>query len=874
VLALALAVSVSGCPKKQADAPAPAAEAADSETVFDIPKLSTVAIDGDAADWAGGGFRVGWMTHARFGGGDLKGPAEFDPRFRLGWSDEGLLLLLTVRDDSFAPAADDEALWANRADVVIVYVIPERGADAFTRIAIAPNATGVANNVAELPQPRVLVSVDATQTDREEQPSPYRAVDLAEEGPDISAGLGLLKGGYVLEVLIPWEVVGLTGELRSEFGVQVGLVDSDPTEDGGLEQGAAMWHPALGTAGDTTRSNVVRLARGASDPVLASLSNGDNPRYGEVFVEGASELDGKTVDVRAGRKVVATAVLATGEGGWPFARLRFRCPVWDPPFNEVDVFVDGERLGAVTLRENAARRAAEAILFQDIKFGRYVLSEPQFPWCDFEDPDVAAGILGPYQLNVTYYDADYNEVLRADEPGRYGAVVEVVPEDGRPFKRFVTLFRMPDEPGLDRSGRVEAPVAEWLGLPDEIAEIQSDFLGSFVKWKVINALIDTEEGAVLIAGLHETPAGAEPNDFYGEPDRLDLAWWVGLKRKLYGWQQRWPEPFVCPRPIDGAPATVVHDGTLAEAGMKADARDNIDAILTEWAGDTDEAFAVCIVRRGVIVLHKAYGLRDGDPMTVTNESWMASTTKMLSGTLLMMMVDQGLMDLEDPIQDYLPALAEIETNEPLTIRRLHNHTNDFDWHFGNGVVDLSERLAILLPLLNVGGEYRYNGTGMELNTKVIEAISGESLPQFYKNHLLDPLGCENTNVSGASGDAHSVPLDMARIAQMLLNKGAYGDMRFFSAETFEQMLPQPVIVEGEPSVIQYGVGMSRVDADGLSAGSFTHGAASSAMTWIDPANELVICMTRNNAGENFYEYNWQFVKAVVDGMIDPVVEEE
>ena len=96
--------------------------------------------------------------------------------------------------------------------------------------------------------------------------------------------------------------------------------------------------------------------------------------------------------------------------------------------------------------------------------------------------------------------------------------------------------------------------------------------------------------------------------------------------------QTYTKPVVVPRPIDGEPAPMVREGTLAEAGMKPDTVDKIDAVLKEWAANDDQAFAVCVVRRGVIVIHRAYGERDGKPMTVDTKSWMASVTKAMSAT--------------------------------------------------------------------------------------------------------------------------------------------------------------------------------------------------------------------------------------------------
>ena len=62
-----------------------------------------------------------------------------------------------------------------------------------------------------------------------------------------------------------------------------------------------------------------------------------------------------------------------------------------------------------------------------------------------------------------------------------------------------------------------------------------------------------------------------------------------LKRKLYGTDKEHPAPFVSPRPVEGKPATVLHEGTLEEAGIKPDALKKLDTLLEEWAADSDEA---------------------------------------------------------------------------------------------------------------------------------------------------------------------------------------------------------------------------------------------------------------------------------------------
>jgi len=156
-------------------------------------------------------------------------------------------------------------------------------------------------------------------------------------------------------------------------------------------------------------------------------------------------------------------------------------------------------------------------------------------------------------------------------------------------------------------------------------------------------------------------------------------------------------------------------------------------------------------------------MRDGKAMTVTDKSWMASITKLLSGTLMMMLVDKGLVALDDPVDKYLPVFRDVEVERPLTIRRLYVHTNGLWGHWGDDLNDFEETIACYYPYLKVAQRHAYNGAGYALGGKIIEVVSGEAIPQFYKEHLLAPLGCENTSVVGTSFDTRSVPLDIARI---------------------------------------------------------------------------------------------------------------
>jgi CubicO group peptidase (beta-lactamase class C family) len=340
---------------------------------------------------------------------------------------------------------------------------------------------------------------------------------------------------------------------------------------------------------------------------------------------------------------------------------------------------------------------------------------------------------------------------------------------------------------------------------------------------------------------------------------------VTLKRANNGSDKAFTKPVNAPEPLVD-PALTVHEGTLEEAGMKPDSAQKIDAILTEWAANDKQAFAVCVVRNGVIVLHKAYGQRDGKPMTVATKSWMASITKLMSAACMLMLADRKLVNLDAPLDRYLPLLRDIKVEQPLTIRHLYTHTaglSKWPGEWGSDELpDIEWRIALAYPLLKVGKEWAFNSPSYTLGGKIIENVSGEAMPRFYLNHLLGPLGMTNTDVTGTHADAQSVPLDMAKFGQMLLNKGSYGTMRFFKPEAFEkEMLPHKLTyLLGDQATKVFGFGL-----DGTPE-KFGHDAASAATFSVDVNEKLIVVMTRDKRGKAYDKYMGKFLDAIAAGI--------
>jgi CubicO group peptidase (beta-lactamase class C family) len=497
---------------------------------------------------------------------------------------------------------------------------------------------------------------------------------------------------------------------------------------------------------------------------------------------------------------------------------------------------------------------AQRVCFDPVSF-----FTPEFPRCNFQDPRKARDLIGPYTVHAEFYDAQFQKVRTADKLGRYGAVVEIRHGAGRPSRRFVTLCRVKATHGsLAKTAGIDAHILadhadEMKHLSDRVDEINSLPGGAGAADK------DSLE-AVLLAGLHDlTLLGGASKPLPAESlSRMDRQWWVDFKRRYYGLDKVYRNQFLCPTPLMGKPAAVVHEGTLADAGMKPDAVKTIDAACESWVKDRGFGFNMCVVRHGVIVLNrgygtKAYGPEKDDPYTPTTRGPLASTTKCLSSILLAEMADQGLIGLDDPVDKYVPVLRGIPVKRPLTIRDLYLHVGGFSGHWGDLMPDLEERVADLYPSLEVGVRHEYQGVGYALGGKIMEMITGESIPRMYRKHLFDPLGCADTDAEFTYAASMSTPLDLARIGQMMLNGGSYGDKKFFSPRTQEKMMPIPGKDRFDPpdKTVRWGIGIKQFDIDGLSERAYGHPGASGSFLVVDPNYDLVVAHTRYDEGDRF-----------------------
>jgi len=201
----------------------------------------------------------------------------------------------------------------------------------------------------------------------------------------------------------------------------------------------------------------------------------------------------------------------------------------------------------------------------------------------------------------------------------------------------------------------------------------------------------------------------------------------------------------------------------------------LDAVLKP-AADTGAVPGVVamVTDRDRTLYEGAFGRRatDGDaPMTLDTVGLIASMTKALTSVAVLQLLEQNRLDLDSPASKWLPALADIQVldgfaadgrprtrapKRPLTMRHLLTHTSGFGYEFlsenvqkyqaatGTPSILSASRAALEQPLLFDPGERWEYGIGIDWAGLVVEAISGRTLGEYLHEHVLGPLGMNDT----------------------------------------------------------------------------------------------------------------------------------
>ncbi len=220
----------------------------------------------------------------------------------------------------------------------------------------------------------------------------------------------------------------------------------------------------------------------------------------------------------------------------------------------------------------------------------------------------------------------------------------------------------------------------------------------------------------------------------------------------------------------------------AEAvGMSSERLARLAEALDGYAEEGRLAGGVVLVaRRGEVVLHHAFGHRDveaDDPMERGDIFRIASQSKALVSTAILILQEDGEVLIGDPLHKYLPAFADMQVavgragggydlvpaKRAITLRDLLTHTSGLSygggvaadrwgaaemqgWYFAHrdeGVVETVNRMAEL-PLESHPGEKFVYGYSTDVLGAVVEVASGMPLDDFLRERIFEPLGMTDT----------------------------------------------------------------------------------------------------------------------------------
>ncbi len=182
--------------------------------------------------------------------------------------------------------------------------------------------------------------------------------------------------------------------------------------------------------------------------------------------------------------------------------------------------------------------------------------------------------------------------------------------------------------------------------------------------------------------------------------------------------------------------------------------------LREWVSAAAGGLEVPGVAVGVyengIEQHAFHGVTSIDnplPVDETTLFQFGSTGKTYTATLLLRLVDQGLIDLDSPVRNYLPEfkLKDEDVARSVKVLQLFNHTagwqGDMMDNTGDGDDSLEKyvgRMVNLEQVTPLGQTVSYNNASLSVAGRIIEKLTGKTFEQAMKELIFEPLGLDNS----------------------------------------------------------------------------------------------------------------------------------
>ncbi|WP_422082851.1 serine hydrolase domain-containing protein [Ulvibacterium sp.] len=327
----------------------------------------------------------------------------------------------------------------------------------------------------------------------------------------------------------------------------------------------------------------------------------------------------------------------------------------------------------------------------------------------------------------------------------------------------------------------------------------------------------------------------------------------------------------------------------------------LDRYLNEiYENHVIPGFSVVVVNPKGYLYAKGFGKERLDlsaPFTKKSVNAIGSLTKSLTAMGIMQLVEQGELELDAPVVQYLPwfGTANKDMSDKITVRMLLNNTSGLQAN-PEPIYDLSDRaleklvqdLKSTFITTEPGLAYEYSNLGFSVAGYLLSEVSGLPYTEYLDKQIFDPLGMKNTSTDPEKFDAlgaleghyhgigqaypafrerqfesgeyipagsftRSTAEDIGKYLIALLNQGKYRDVQVVSSESIEAMwspnisFPGLTLEEGgDDRPIHYGLGWMISEIEGRKI--VHHGGSTgkmSSMTMIDLTNQIAVSVLVN-----------------------------
>ena len=190
----------------------------------------------------------------------------------------------------------------------------------------------------------------------------------------------------------------------------------------------------------------------------------------------------------------------------------------------------------------------------------------------------------------------------------------------------------------------------------------------------------------------------------------------------------------------------------------------VDAYLrAQVKGNRLPGLAVTVVQGGRVAFLQGYGkAAPGRPVTPQTQFYLGSVSKSFTALAVMQLVEEGKLELDAPVQRYLPSfcVADAQASGRITVRHLLNQTSGLSPAGDPGAADYAPTLAEEVRSLQkahltapVGGTFQYFNQNYRVLGLLIEQVSGQPYGDYLRTHILSPLAMGHTVTGPADAPA-------------------------------------------------------------------------------------------------------------------------